>query len=312
VSARAASLAGRRPRGDQGRRTTGTPLRPAGNLRRRAAISRAAELAMASAAALAVALLVDVVATVVANGAPAISLAFLTQPSRGLAGGGIANALVGSAVMVALAAAIAIPLGVLIGLLLSEVAPGSRLASALELVLDMLQGLPTVLVGVFVFGLIVTAEHKETGLAGAVALSIIMLPLIARSSQQVLALVPGTLREAADALGVDRWRAVLGVTLPAAAGGIATGALLAIARAAGETAPLLLVDGLYDPAAFQLDPIAHGVPSVPMFIYTTYDLPAPSALSLAWGAALVLLSGVLVANIGARILLARSRRRMGL
>ena len=104
----------------------------------------------------------------------------------------------------------------------------------------MMQGLPTIVVGLFVYGLIVVPMHTESGFAGSVALSIVMLPLIARASQEVLLLVPGTLREAADALGVDRWRAVLGVILPSATGGIVTGAILAVARAAGETAPLMI------------------------------------------------------------------------
>jgi phosphate transport system permease protein len=173
-----------------------------------------------------------------------------------------------------------------------------------------LQGLPTIIVGVFIYGLIVVPEHKETGFAGAVALSIVMLPLIARSSQEVLLLVPGSLREAASALGVERWRAILGVILPAAIGGIATGAILSIARAAGETAPLLFVNSIYNPTSTQLDVFGHGVPSIPIYIFTTYDLPSPSALTAAWGAALVLLTAILIANVGARLLLARSRAKM--
>lgn len=288
------------------------PLTASGNLRRRVAVSRVIT-ALASASALfAVALLADVIYTVIHNGAPVLSLGFLTQNSNGLAGGGIANALLGTVAIVVFAAVIALPVGVLTGLYLTEFAgPRSRTASALKLVLDLLQGLPTIIVGVVVYGLIVVAEHQETGLAGSVALAIVMLPMIARSSQEVLLLVPGNLREAADALGVERWRAVVSVILPAAAGGIATGAILSIARAAGETAPLLVVDSLYNPNQTQLMLFGHGVPSIPMYIYTTYDLPAPSAIARAWGAALVLLSCILIANVGARLLLARSQARVG-
>ena len=129
---------------------------------------------------------------------------------HGLAGGGIANALLGTLEIVAVAALIALPLGILTGLYLTEFAgPRSRTARTLKLALDMMQGLPTIVVGLFVYGLIVIPQHKESGFAGAVALSIVMLPLIARASQEVLLLVPGSLREAADALGVNRWRAVL-------------------------------------------------------------------------------------------------------
>jgi len=152
--------------------------------------------------------------------------------------------------------------------------------------------------------------RKEFGLAGSVALAIVMLPLIARSSQEVLLLVPGTLREAADALGVDRWRTVLRVILPAASGGILTGAILAAARAAGETAPVLICDSIFNPTTTNLNPLK-GVPNVPMFIYTSFDLPIATALSRVWGAAFVLMAFILIANIVARLLLARSRAKMG-
>jgi phosphate transport system permease protein len=288
------------------------PLTASGNLRRRGIVSGLITLLATGSALLAVVMLIDVTYTVVRKGAPAINFAFLTQNAAGLAGGGIANALLGSVAIVGFAAILAVPIGVLTGLYLTEFAgPNSRTAHALKLTLDLLQGLPTVVVGIVVFGLIVATEHKETGFAGAVALAVVMLPMIARSSQEVLQLVPGTLREAADALGVDRWRTVLGVILPAAAGGIATGAILSIARAAGETAPLLIVNSIYNPAATQLMIFGHGVPSIPIFILTTYDLPAPSAIARAWGAALVLLTFILLANIGARVLLARSRAKMG-
>lgn len=288
------------------------PLTASGNLRRRAGISRLVEVGATASALIAIALLVEVALTVVEKGGPAISWSFLTTNPQGLAGGGIANAIIGTAVIVGFAGLIAVPVGVLTGLYLTEFAgASSRIARALKLVLDLLQGLPTIVVGVVVYGLIVAAEHRESGFAGAVALSIVILPLTARSSQEVLLLVPGSLREAADALGVERWRTVVGVILPAAVGGIATGAILSIARAAGETAPLLICNSIFNPVATQLDIFGHGVPSIPMFIYTTYDLPSPSALTSAWGAALVLLTCILIANIGARILLARSRARMG-
>jgi phosphate transport system permease protein len=287
------------------------PLTPSGNLRRRETFSRGIELGATAAAAIAVALLGWVVYTVIAKGAPALSWDFITTNPSGLAGGGIANSLIGSAEIVAFAAMIAIPIGVLTGIYLTEFAgPRSRTAQILKLVLDLLQGLPTIIAGVFVYGLIVATTHQHSGFAGSVALSIVMLPLIARSSQEVLLLVPGTLREAADALGVDRWRTVVGVIIPTAAGGIATGAILSIARAAGETAPLLFVDSIYNPNAIQLNIFGHGVPNVPIYILTTYDLPDPDAQTRAWGAALVLLALILVANISARLLLARSRRKM--
>ena len=210
-------------------------------------------------------LLVDVIWTVVRMGAPALSLGFLIHNSSGLAGGGIANALIGTALIVAFAAVVALPVGILTAIYLTEFSsPRSRVARTLQGVLDMLQGMPTIIVGIVVYGLIVSTEHKETGFAGSIALAIIMLPLIARSSQEVLKLVPGSLREAADALGVPHWRAVLSVILPTAIGGIATGAILSIARASGETAPLLFVNSLYNPGSTQLMIFGHGVPNIPM------------------------------------------------
>lgn len=121
--------------------------------------------------------------------------------------------------------------------------------------------------------------------------------------------MPGSLREAADALGVNRWRTVLTVILPAAAGGIATGAILAIARAAGETAPVLILDSLYTPTQTTFD-IFHGVPTVPMLIFTSVDLPIPDAVARAWGASLVLMALILLANVAARVMLARTRAKI--
>lgn len=289
------------------------PLTATGNLRRRAAVSRAFELLATAAAVFAVGMLTVVVAGVIAHGAGVLSVAFVTQNPSGLVGGGILNALLGTFVIVALASLIAIPIGVLTGLYLSEFAgPRSRSGRALKLVLDLMQGLPTIVVALFIYGLIVLPEHEETGFAGSLALAIVMLPLIARSSQEVLLLVPDTLRDAADALGVNKWRSVLGVVLPAALGGIVTGAILAIARAAGETAPLLIVNGLFDPNSVELNPFGHGVPSVPMYILNVSDSAIPEAFARAWGAALVLLVFILVANVAARLLLARSRARTGL
>lgn len=285
------------------------PLTASGNLRRRAAVSTLIDIGAAAAALAAVAVLIAVVYEVSKRGAPAISFDFLF---KNISRGGIANALIGTAVIVAFAALIAVPIGILTGLYLTEFAGArSRAARGLKLVLDLLQGLPTIIVGVVVYGLLVATTHLESGFAGSIALSIVMLPLTARASQEVLLLVPNGLREAADALGVDHWRTVLGVILPAAAGGIATGAILSIARAAGETAPLLLLDSIYSPDAMQLNIFGHGVPSIPIFIYTTFDLPDPSALTRAWGAAFVLLVFILAANVAARLLLARSRRKMG-
>jgi phosphate transport system permease protein len=287
------------------------PLAPSGNLRRRSAVDRFVQLSATAAALAAVALLMIVVVGVTVHGASSLSAGFVFTNPQGLAGGGIANALLGTLELVAAGAVVAIPVGILTGIYLTEFGGrGSRTARILTLALDMLQGLPTIVVGLFVYGLIVVPQHRQSGLAGAIALSIVMLPLIARASQEVLLLVPGSLREAADALGVNRWRTVLTVVLPTAMGGIVTGAILATARAAGETAPLLICNSIYDPNATSFN-LLHGVPSIPMFIFTSYDVPLTQAVARAWGAALVLMGFILLVNIGARMALARSRAKMG-
>ena len=286
------------------------PLMPSGNLRRRAVVDRAVQVIATVAAVVAVAVLVIIVIGVAKHGAEALSLNFVIQNPQGLAGGGIVNALLGTLEIVLAGALVALPLGILTGLYLTEFAgPRSRSARVMKLALDMMAGLPTIIVGLFIYGLIVIPQHRESGFAGAIALSIIMLPLIARASQEVLLLVPGSLREAADALGVNRWRTVLTVILPAAMGGIVTGAILAIARAAGETAPLLICDGIYNPNTTSFN-LFHGVSSVPMFIYTSYDLPLTQAVDRAWAAAFVLMVFILLANILARVFLGRSRAKM--
>jgi phosphate transport system permease protein len=287
------------------------PLTATGNLRRRMIVSRIVDVMSSGAALLAVAMLALVVIAVVARGASQLSLSFVFSNPIGLVGGGIFNALIGTILIVAFGALIAVPLGVLTGIYLTEFAGAqSRSGRLLKTALDVMAGLPTIVVGLFVYGLIVIPAHQQTGFAGSIALAIVMLPLIARSSQEVLLLVPGSLREASDALGVQRWRTVRGVILPAAMGGIATGAILAIARAAGETAPLLIVDSIYNPQATQLMIFGHGVPNIPVLILTVSDLADPEAFARAWGAAFVLLAFILLANVGARLLLARSRARM--
>lgn len=287
------------------------PLTASGNLRRRAAMDRTIRVLAFVAAVIGVSMLVLVVYSVVRKGAAVISLGFFIHNPVGLVGGGIANYLLGTIEIVVIAAVIALPLGVLTGLYLTEFAGGkSRTGRALKLGLDLMQGLPTIVVGLFVYGLIVLPLHQTSGFAAAVALAIVMLPLMARSSQEVLLLVPGSLREAADALGVSRWRTVLTVILPAATGGIVTGAILAIARGAGETAPVLICNYLFSTEATQLNPF-RGMPSIPMYILTIADEAVPEAFAHAWGAAFVLLVIILFANVLARALLARSRAKMG-
>jgi phosphate transport system permease protein len=280
-----------------------------GNLRRRRFMNRAVEISATVAALLAVAVLLIVVGSVVHKGVGAINLDFLTKstPLFGATGGGIANAMVGTAIMVGLATLMAVPVGLLVAIYTSEFAE-QRVAYVIRFALDLLNGVPTIITGIFVVGLIVIPQGHGSGNAGAVALAIIMLPIVARTSQEVLALVPGTLKEAAYALGVTRWRTVLRVTLPTAAGGLLTGSLLAVARVAGETAPLILLTGVIAPGVLT-DP-SQPLASIPVFIFQASESPSPQSHTQAWAAALILIAFVLVLNIIARAFYARSRRRL--
>jgi phosphate transport system permease protein len=284
------------------------PLIASGNLRRRKIISRIVEGSATAAAALAVAVLAIVVFSVVRKGAPALSIDFLTKnpPAFGGNSGGIAPAIVGTALIVAIATAIAMPLGVLVALYLTEFAP-PRIANVVRLALDLINGLPSIVIGLFVFGLLVVGHH-QSGFAGSIALAIIMLPLIARGSQEVLLLVPNSLREAADALGVSRRRSVTGVVLPAAMGGILTSTVLAVARAAGETAPLILVCSIFN-NELHLSP-AQPLPNIPVMIFQLSESADSAGFARAWGAGFVLLTFILISSLAGRAALARSRRKL--
>jgi phosphate transport system permease protein len=280
------------------------PLTPSGNLRRRRIVSRVAEVAASGAAVVALAALALVLWTLVSRGAPAISFDFIFSAYPN----GVGPMLLGTIVIALLATAIAMPIGVLVALYITEYA-GARGAQTLKLTLDLLNGLPSIILGLFAFVFIVEPQGKQTAFAGAVALAIIELPLIARGSQEVLQLVPKNLREASDALGVARWRTVLTVVLPSALGGIVTSTVLAVARAAGETAPLILATSAFDPKTFSVNPF-EALPNVPTWIYKVSEEGNPNGYAEAWGMSLVLVAIILVTSLGARAMLARSKRKL--
>jgi phosphate transport system permease protein len=284
-------------------------LRADGRSRRRRYMNKAAEGVALAAALTAIAVLAIVVFSVARRGFGELSFGFLTEdlPLFGQPGGGIAPLIVGSALLVGIATAIALPLGVLTAIFLTEFAD-RRAASAIQLTLDLMAGLPSIILGVFIFGLLV-AGHTQSGYAGGIALSIVMLPLIARSTQEVLRLVPTSHREGALALGASRWRTVVGVVLPSAFGGILTGTVLAIARAAGETAPLLFATSIYANTV-TFDP-THALPNIPVQIFIWSESADPNDHKRAWAAALVLLVFVLVTSLLGRAALARSRKKLG-
>ncbi len=276
-------------------------------LRRRKLVNSMMELTASVAALIAVAVLAIVIVSVFVKGVDAINLDFFTKnaPIFGQSGGGIANAIVGTAILVALATAMAVPVGILIGIHTSEFA-GGKTAAAVRFALDILNGVPTIVVGIFVFGLLVVGK-AQSGWAGAFALAVIMLPIVARSAHEVLALVPGTLKEGALALGVSRWRMVLRVVLPTAAGGLITGALLGVARVAGETAPLLFTSSIFANEV-STNP-SQALASIPFKIFVLTEEPSPGAHAQAWAAALLLIFFVLLLNVIARAIYARTTGR---
>ena len=284
-------------------------LRASPNLRRRQLRSRLIEASHTISALLAVAVLTVDVYSVASRGASALSVDFFTKGPPALPntpGGGIAPEIAGTALLMSMATLIAMPVGILIALYLTEFAsPG--LGRAIRLALDLMNGLPTIVVGLFVFGLLV-AGHYQSGFAGALALALIMLPLIARATQEVLLRVPSGLREAADALGVSHWRTVRGIVLPAARGGILTATVLALARAAGETAPLIFTCSIFANTV-PVHIFSQAVPNIPVYIFNASEAADPYGFARAWGAGLVLLLFILVASLGARTLLNRGHSR---
>jgi phosphate transport system permease protein len=283
-------------------------LAASGRVRRRKRINFLVENVWLLASVLAVAVLATVTLSVLIKALPALDLDLFTKTPAtfGEPGGGIAHAFVGSIVLVALATAIALPVGVLIAIYVSEFA-NHRVARWLKLALDILNGLPSIIIGIFLFVLFVVG-HKQSALIGALALSIIMVPIISRTTQEVLALVPNSLREASFALGVSKWRTIVGVILPTCLSGILTGTTLGMARAAGETAPLLFTTSLFGNAV-SWDP-NQALASIPVTIYTYSEAPDKHLNDQAWAAAFVLIMFVLVTSLTSRYLLARSRRKL--
>jgi phosphate transport system permease protein len=280
------------------------PLVATGNLRRRHVVSRVVQSLAVAAAIAAVAVLVIVIWAVVSHGIKAISWEFITKPAPK----GVAPNLVGTAEIVGIATLMAMPIGVLIALFLSEYS-GPRSTRPVQLLMDVMNGLPSIIIAVFVFALLVANGKGQAGIKASVALAIIMVPLIARGTQEVLRLVPAAQREAADALGVARWRSVLTIILPAATGGIVTATLLSVARAAGETAPVLLLSSLATGDAFQFNPFKE-IPNVPVRIFQLSEEANPEGFTNAWGLSLILIAIILALGLGSRALLNRSKRKL--
>jgi phosphate transport system permease protein len=276
-------------------------------LQRRRRVEKGFGALAAGSAVLAVGVLGLVLGSVLFKGLSQLDLTFFTKP-RPLFGqqGGIADALVGSALIVGMCMLMAIPVAVLVAIYMSEYARPS-VAAFLRITLDVLNGVPAIVVGIFVFGLLVVG-HGQSAVYGAFALAILMLPMVARATQEVLGVIPRSLREASLALGVNRWRTTWSIVLPSAIGGILTGVVIAVARVAGETAPLLFTSSI---AANQISTnVSQALPTLPVTIFVFSESPDPGEQANGWAAALVLIAFVLVLNIVAKVFAGWRRRSL--
>lgn len=235
------------------------------------------------------------------NGLAALELSLFTQdtPAPGSEGGGLRNAIVGSLMIVGLAVLVSTPIGILAGIYLAEFGDTSKTAEFTRFVTDIMLSAPSIVLGLFVYAIAVATVGNFSGYAGSLALSLIAVPVVMRTTENMLRLVPGSLREAAFALGAPRWKVSVMVTLRAAKAGVITGLLLAIARISGETAPLLFT--ALNNQFFSAD-MGGPMANLPVVIFQFAMSPYDNWISLAWGGALLITLAVLVLNILARVL----------
>jgi phosphate transport system permease protein len=246
------------------------------------------------------AFLASILYTLLKLGFGGLSLNVFTEVTKAPgSNGGLLNAIVGSLIQTALGAAIGTPIGIMVGTYLSEYAQGSRLGNTVRFISDILLSAPSILIGLFVYEVMVLG-YGYSGIAGAVALAIIVIPVVVRTTEDMLRLIPTALREAAVALGAPKWKSIVFICYRAALDGIATGVLLAVARVAGETAPLLFTSLGNDNWSVNL---GKPMSSLPLTIYKFAGSPNDDWVQLAWAGALLITFGVLALNIIARIVL---------
>jgi phosphate transport system permease protein len=283
---------------------------------RRGAVDRLMTSLVWVAFGLAVVPLVWLIWTVLSNGLPAINADFLSFDMRNVVGdaqGGIYHAIIGTLLITLIAALISIPVGIFCAIYLVEYGKKNRLARWITFLVDVMTGIPSIVAGLFALALFVLIFGPEIrfGFGGSVALSLLMIPVVVRSTEEMLRLVPDDLREASYALGVPKWRTIAKVVLPTSLGGIITGVMLAVARVIGETAPLLVIAGKTDSVNF--NPFSERMTTLPVYIYYSFTQPGTVAfdappgteapgIERAWGAALVLIVIVMALNLIARLL----------
>jgi phosphate transport system permease protein len=248
--------------------------------------------------------LVAVLGFTIVKGMAVLNGSFLTHTMRGVAEqdpeGGIYHAIIGTLEQVGLATLLAVPFGLFVAIYLVEYASG-RLGRVVSFFVDVMTGLPSIVAGLFIFALWILALRQSfSGFAGSLALAIIMLPTVVRSAEEMLKIVPDSLREGSYALGIQKWVTVLRIVLPTALAGIVTGVMLAVARVTGETAPLLLT--VFGNPALNVNPFSGAQASLPLFVFSEAGLPNETAINRAWAAALVLILTVLILTILARVI----------
>jgi phosphate transport system permease protein len=277
---------------------------------RRWAVDRLVTLLIVSAFALALIPLLSLLFEVAKRGIPGLSLEFLTSDARGkIGGGGAAHALVGTVVITGVAALISVPVGLMAAIYLTEYG-GGRLRRALTFFVDVMTGIPSIVAGLFAYALFALffGPGIRLGVMGAVALSVLMIPIVIRTSEEVLKIVPNHLREAAYALGTPKWKTIVKVVLPTAFAGLVTGVMIAVARIVGETAPLLVTTGVVD--SINSNPFEGRMQNLAVYAYSEYRNPGvfkQASYDRAWAAALTLIVIVMVLNLVARLIYRRYR-----
>jgi phosphate transport system permease protein len=278
-------------------------------LSRRRAVDRTARALLGGAVVVTTVPLVAILVYTASRGARALDLGFLTHSMKGVGplddAGGAYHAILGTLEQVGIASLIAVPLGLLAAVYIVEYGR-SRLAFWVRFFVDVMTGIPSIVAGLFVFALwVLVLRQGFSGLAAGLALAVLMLPVVVRSSEEMLKLVPDDLREAGYALGVPRWRTTLSVVLPTASAGITTGVMLAVARVTGETAPLLLTAFGFD--AIRSDPFSGPQAALPLYVFSQAGSAFDVAVQRAWAGALTLIAVVLALTVGARLLTRRNR-----
>jgi len=276
------------------------------NLRRRKLFSRFFEILCGLAVVIALIPLAMILFYVIKEGAGALNWDFFTKMPKpvGEAGGGMANAIVGTLILISIAALFAVPIGGVCGVHLAEY-PSTKFSSVVRFAADVLNGVPSIVVGIFAYGLVVLPVKRFSAIAGGVALGFLMIPIVVRTTEELLRLVPGGLREGALALGATRSRAVFGVIVPAALPGILTGILVALARVAGETAPLLFT-ALNN--RFWSTSLTQPIASLTVQVYTYAQSPYDDWHRQAWAGAFLLVMIILTLSIAARLAVRRLER----